>query len=508
MRLSIMIFFSPNLSNYFSWVMRRIATGMFASVVLMNTASLVFAEPEIMSFEAKLDGNNVIQVPPNSTVTLSTVAIGDGLSYTWTVNAGTILSSSNAEAQWQLPVSRGLHFAYVRVTDINGTYVDRGVTMSTDGSAIFGDQPISASRPSDKIPTNEPKSQHFLSYINVNPDFRNINTKEESCLYYYMIGVVTGCGSDGEMIEPKTNFTQWKKDWGLNHPFVGGARAIYANKADLNLQRNMHGVFYAPNDTLAYYVCNYPRVDDLDEGANLDNAIHNLNLAACVAMEKGSDNITKFYVFGPSGDLLQSVNLDGRGEKYIPGACVVCHGGKKYTKDNFTEYDLESNFLPFDLENFVFSSQVGLTKKAQEKSLRQLNEWIRDKIPTTEPAHPIAELINGWYPDPDSEFNSSFVPAGWASNEQLYNDVVKPYCRTCHIALTPNFMTFLNFSVYSHNLKALVCGNASADPDNLTPKIYKMPNARVTFDRLWNSKGITTLRTFLGATEQDCSLPQ
>jgi len=38
----------------------------------------------------------------------------------------------------------------------------------------------------------------------------------------------------------------------------------------------------------------------------------------------------RFLIFGPNGDLLPSVNLDGNGEKFVPGACVACHGGRNY----------------------------------------------------------------------------------------------------------------------------------------------------------------------------------
>jgi hypothetical protein len=63
------------------------------------------------------------------------------------------------------------------------------------------------------------------------------------------------------------------------------------------------------------------------------NGVNNQNLVACVAMDyvvsprvNGGKPFTRFLIFGPSGELLPSVNLDGRGEKFVPGACVACHG--------------------------------------------------------------------------------------------------------------------------------------------------------------------------------------
>lgn len=468
---------------------RHLSFGLWGITILISLTVSVFAEPVIISFEAKLDGENVIQAPPNSTITLTAVAEdpdGNPLSFAWSVNAGTITSSSGSEAQWQLPISGGLHFAYVFVTNSNNEKVQGGVTISTDGSAIFGSQAVPAPTVSDRIP----QSDHFLSSA-------GLSEKNHSCQYYLTIGTGGVCDEKGEL-KDGMDFKEWKNKWGLNDPTVG-ARAIYANKADLNLQRNMHGVSNA-NGT-AYYVCNYPRVDDLDEGANLDNAIHNLNLAACVAMENSSDGnstekFTKFYVFGPSGDLLQSVNLDGRGEKYIPGSCVVCHGGS-----SFPPYK-GSSFLPFDLDNFVFSSHPGLTKPEQQSSLRQLNEWIRD---FTNPKPAIVELINGWYSDSNITFKSDFAPPDWESkNKELYINVVKPYCRTCHVALNRSFSTFgslpnpsfESFTFSASRIDTAVCGNDNTNSN--ANAIYKMPNARVAFDHFWESPAaIEALKNFL-----------
>lgn len=85
----------------------------------------------------------------------------------------------------------------------------------------------------------------------------------------------------------------------------------------------------------AFYTCNHPNIDDPD----LTNAIEHKKLVACVAMEysktngvSGGRKFTKFLTFGPTGELLQSVNLDGRGEKFMPGSCVVCHGASRQSE--------------------------------------------------------------------------------------------------------------------------------------------------------------------------------
>src|SRR6202035_5300556 len=101
------------------------------------------------------------------------------------------------------------------------------------------------------------------------------------------------------------------------------------------------------------------------------NAVANKNLVACVAMDYvkttnygATDHpATRFMIFGPSGQLLPSVNLDGRGEKFVPGACIACHGGDYYAgsfpSDGTGQADVGAHFLPYDAGNFAFSSAAG-----------------------------------------------------------------------------------------------------------------------------------------------------
>lgn len=456
--------------------------------------------PVIAHFEAVQGGVNVVGVSKNSVVTLTATVSdpnGDALSFAWGANAGKIISSSGNTARWRLPNSGGLNFAYVLVTDGKGAYVERSVVVSTDGGTVAGSQLVQPSAVSDKVP----RVDHFLTFFSTKDRHSYLphaslgaDSKMGSCRYYAAIGAATGCDDHGNLIGPLLDFTTWKKKWGLDNP-AAGSKAIYANKADLNLQRNMHGISNAKGT--AYYVCNYPRVDNLDTGTNLDNARHNRNLVACVAMEysptpgvNGNNPFTKFLVFAPSGSLLQSVNLDTRGEKYVPGSCVVCHGAHddftRVNENGSTSPELGAQFLPFDLDNFAFASVAGLTRSDQEAQLRSLNKLLLN----TNINQTTKDAIAGWYPTPTSNFNSSFVPAGWAGHAQLYNDVVKPYCRTCHVAMPKNFFgddlsfpTFAEFNKFNFELGDRVCG----DGNGVSRKRYSMPNSLVTFNRFWGS---------------------
>jgi len=105
---------------------------------------------------------------------------------------------------------------------------------------------------------------------------------------------------------------------------------------------------------IAFYVCNAPGPDGKSQ-TEIDRVIEegrdDKNKVACVAMEytpvtgaNGGQPFTKFFTFGPDETLLLSINLDGRGEKFMPGSCVACHGGSTYN-GRFPEQATASPFL-------------------------------------------------------------------------------------------------------------------------------------------------------------------
>jgi hypothetical protein len=151
----------------------------------------------------------------------------------------------------------------------------------------------------------------------------------------------------------------------------------------------------------------------------------------------GGKPFTRFYIFGPSGQLLPSVNLDTRREKFVPGTCVVCHGGDRYA-GNFPTGGKAANvgghFLPYDTGNFEFSTAAGLTEAAQEAEIYSLNQNVLQAGPTA----PTSALINGWYATSHT-LNKSFLPTSWkgrgAVATSFYQNVVARSCRTCHVAM-------------------------------------------------------------------------
>jgi hypothetical protein len=397
--------------------------------------------------------------------------------------------------------------------------------------------PDTANVPSD----HHPEPDTFLS-------FKGEDSRLSACYYYKAIRAVSDCDASGNM-KGAISFEDWKRAVAIDQYAIGGAQttmATYVNVVDLNLTREHHSIDYGPNQ-VGTYVCNHagPTITiDLtanplppDQQTAVDNAIASAvagkNLVACVAMDyvqdgtfqSGQSPTTRFLVFGPSGELLPSVNLDGRGEKFVPGTCVACHGADTYAghfkADAFASPDIGAHFLPYDAGNFAFSSAKGFTKTDLQVAIKRLNQNILDTNVT--PA--TSALVAGWYAGGRTTLDETYVPPDWktygsqnpSSNAQsLYQNVIARSCRTCHAALpswnwdaTPSTsgpvsppvspIVFGGPQGIKSFAQAVVCGG---NPNRMLN--MAMPNSLVTFDRFWNSAGTAVdqpaaLRQFAGS---------
>lgn len=368
------------------------------------------------------------------------------------------------------------------------------------------------------------------------------DTAVSACNYYVAVGAASSCDQNGVFPGPSgtpLTFATWE---GLSN-IATSAQSVpptyFVNVVDLNLTREHQSVPYidaAGNTAFAAYVCNHlgptdsnndPVTVNLPASAMtqtqhtlVDNAVSNAvagaNLVACVAMDyetvssgpNAGSQFTRFLIFGPSGELLPSVNLDGRGEKFVPGACIACHGGSTFV--NATNPNIQASFIPYDIDNFAFSDQPLLTEQAQDTQIHSLNINIRNgptalTNPTGAANNAPAELIFGWY------FTSpgfNYVPTAWQSTanpsnptgppitnftvggvtyafSQVYTDVIARSCRTCHTA-EPNY----NWDVLG---PAGLASSATVNDDG--PEAISavcgtapyMPNALVEFNRFWDS---------------------
>ncbi|MCI0601875.1 hypothetical protein L0156_02580 [bacterium] len=440
---------------------------------------------------------NRLTLPVNLRVTVPT---GNGLDKVKTVTLNDTLSAIT-----RLPANTPIK---LNVLDSSQNVIALGEQTVNSGAGIPG-----TADPSPPYPYSVCNSEATLTMgVPQNPPFappagefhfmvrEGIDDATSAAAYYNAIDPTNG----------KTTFSSWKGANSLaNDPdannngnnfdddsATGEFSAAYENAADLGFGRAMHAKKVGSD--LAFYVCNYPTVDE----ARLD-----INLIACVTMEYSaaplSTRFTKFYVFNNAGTRVASADLDNRGQKFVPGLCLTCHAGS-YNNGEFVQQsgnvpshlryktgespDQGSQFLPFDLDNFGYSGVVGFRRQDQQNKFRDLNLRVKD----TNALASITDVIDGWYPGGAGNQITSFVPPGWttpASHADAYSRVVKPACRTCHIAQdgSINWTQYTDFDNFSSFIKTLICQQRV------------MPHAIVTFNRFWLSQNPNQPAT-LGAT--------
>lgn len=378
---------------------------------------------------------------------------------------------------------------------------------------LAGNQSVGAflPPPSGTGPDFVPDPEFFLSA-------KGIDSRLSACRYYQAIGAVEDCGADGTPIGA-ISFTDWLQQAEMDpflRPGATEVSATYVNRVDLNLTRRHHSVALGP-DELSTYVCNHlgPTADTPDK---VDEAIANAEagraLVACVAMDfrawpgvNGGEPFIRYLIFGPSGELLPSVNLDGRREKFAPGVCVACHGGDQYagrfpTDASEGSADVGAHFLPYDSSNFSFSTAPGLALLDQEAAIHTLNT----NLLFTRPNAVTQELIDGWYAAGGDALDPLYLPASWQGAQpyevDFYEQVYARSCRTCHVA----FGERLNLDHYDN----LYVVDPIVEEDALTRTLvsvcagstsfvrsFSMPNSLRTHDLFWDSNQPEIVASFV-----------
>lgn len=191
-----------------------------------------------------------------------------------------------------------------------------------------------------------------------------------------------------------------------------------------------------------------------------------------------ANNVT-FYVYGADGNLARQAALDPEGPKNVPQICLACHGG---IYSDSTHSVVGASFLPFDLESFVYSQAVGYTRQDQEEAFRKLNALVRDTSPNPTNTHnPIVTFIDGMYPGgvgtSGTTAMDTYVPPGWSGKPNVYAIIIKPYCRTCHMAMA-DYLDLTEYTQFT-SLAARIQDSACVKKD--------MPHAAVPYKKFWGT---------------------
>ena len=347
----------------------------------------------------------------------------------------------------------------------------------------------------------------------------------------------------------RDTLSKWKAANGFG---TGGQEytAVFLDVRDLGYGRRMNGRINS-DGSIAFFVENY-LVQTAGAGysstINVDAAVvrdpkwhigtNAIEWSCYPQSGPGCVKFAKFYSFLPDGTRTLTVNMDGRGAKAMPGPCITCHGGRGDPLDPGPLFPFVANTQPgqsgqrgdvlahlqrFSVDTFQWSTTPGFTRADQEATLKTFNKWVLCSYPlsSNSPAGDAgpedacriastpasnewegtdaAKLIKQAYGGPgmsSSQYSDTFVPPLWSNSTQstaVYQQVVVPFCRTCHIVRgTTNendidLSTEAKFLGYADRIKAHVFDRGN------------MPLALLVYQDFWQSTAPQTLADYLNA---------
>src|ERR1043166_6799543 len=358
---------------------------------------------------------------------------------------------------------------------------------------------------------------------------RQTDTVEYAQAYYAAV----------DPLNERDTLAKFKAKNGFDTGIGAQVRVVFGDMRDLGYGRLMTGR-RNPDGTIAFFVQNYlveAAAGYTYSSANLDAAVaqagnYHIGTNAIEFSPGPAGGVTflKFYTYRPDGTRRLTADMDGRGEKAIPGPCITCHGGRGdaltppaaggarlfnlvQNLPSGNRGDVQARFNVFELDHFDFSAQPGFTRADFEAGLKQLNRWVLESYPIAAPtAFPedasrrvaqvnewqgtSAALIKNAYGGdglPSATYSDTLVRAGWAAVGQtwLYQNGVAESCRACH-SLRGNgsnsqidFDSYQKFVDYADRIKAHVFDRGN------------MPLSRLVYQKLVSTNAINDLANFL-----------
>lgn len=227
--------------------------------------------------------------------------------------------------------------------------------------------------------------------------------------------------------------------------FIGASpiEAFYRNTSDLGFWREMSCSESLDRGVGGCAVRNWAGPDDKDNGA--------ANLGT-VAMRLDDEGRVQFYAFGPDGALSTFVVLDDEGEKFVPMACTICHGGEARIGDAgglgsvFREFEPSLFELRTDADPAVLNEQffrlnriVALANErvkrevegapfGADRSGQQIVSYLEQMYSSggtvARDVHDRVHVPESWRAPEDAEEDDA--------RDDLWTQVVNPYCMGCH----------------------------------------------------------------------------
>ncbi len=272
------------------------------------------------------------------------------------------------------------------------------------------------------IPNNGAgSSQQFL--------WRRGNDQATALQYYQDIGA----------IQNKATFADWMAANGFTVADFADD-VVFFNPNELGLTRRANCKIKSnpgQQNSYACYVTKYGHVGEVP-GLSLQDGIAGVAAGDTVAMEysvtptSNGERVVQFFIYKPGispADMPLALDTkfdDDPGKKHVPGVCMHCHGLSK------------PQFVVFDAHEYEYPPTGPYTLANQQERIRELNAIVEIVTQASNPGlapgdNPALELLGDIY-GPGGQVQ---VPGNTAQpaleNDPLWDDVVKPLCRTCHM---------------------------------------------------------------------------
>jgi len=367
--------------------------------------------------------------------------------------------------------------------------------------------------------------------------------------YYSTVGVTaTGSNNFGNLTIAKR--LPRLSDFISFYNFSSEVKTFYYNRGDLGLGREMHCVDHlaASDGQIACYVSNFAANTALDEfafGLSSNVAFANLDADSSFAtvamvfrslMPIDAPNRVFFVVYDGNGNLQPFAALDRHGITYanalksgtpgpefgtpgvsfnnhVPSNCISCHGGKAYDKTGHAV--TAALFLPFDLDQFDYEAVSTKTRGDQLTAFKHQNEVVRKVAALSvssanKAGTSVKNQLDTWYHNTnhvgqndrnevfENDFDSTAVVSGWSGAPDIYQSVIRPTCRNCHMSnqtTTPGtpvkphtFDLQTDFNSFAPAAVSFLCG-------------HQMPHSLQTLRQFWQSTRPAALASYLDGVD-------
>ena len=225
----------------------------------------------------------------------------------------------------------------------------------------------------------------------------------------------------------KDTLDKWKAANGFGNSATGTeTTVVFGDVRDLGYGRRITARKTLDDGTIAVMVENYlvsPAADYTYSSFNLDaavvrdqrwhvgtNAIE-FSAASCTASDSdagvtadldASSSRSSTPSIPTTGQRLLAANLDGRGDKAMPGICITCHGGRgdpltpaagsptglplfPWVGNSASQKrgDVQAHLQPLIVDSFGYSTTPGYTRADQEAALKTINQLVLCSYPVS-----------------------------------------------------------------------------------------------------------------------------